>query len=209
MKIYFHINLEGFSNCYVVANEKNHKAFIIDPGRLTESIINNIETDNYKLTDILVTHKHESHICGIKTIMKIYTPKIHAVDWEIEHYKTDILTGDGTFTAAGLKIKYFSLPGHTSDSMIYKIGNTIFTGDTISAGRIGSTSSNFSKQTLIKNIKTKIYSQTDETILLPGHGPPTTVGAEKIYNYYIDPKIYTQRETSQTLPADSPHFENT
>ena len=69
--------------------------------------------------------------------------------------------------------------------MIYKIGQAIFTGDTLSAGRIGSTGSRYGKQTLQNNIKSKILSCPDNTVLLPGHGPLTTVGCEKLYNAEI------------------------
>ena len=166
MKIYFHLNVGGFSNTYVVVNEKTREAIIIDPGKLTETIIQQIEDNHLNLVGILITHNHGSHVHGLKTLLKIYSPKIYGADWEI----------------AGLNVKYMNLPGHTSDSMIYHIGNAIFTGDTISAGKIGSTNSSYSKHLLQHNIQQKIISQQENIVLFPGHGPPTTVGAEKKFN---------------------------
>jgi hydroxyacylglutathione hydrolase len=185
MKIYFHLNLSGFSNCYIIVNENTKEALIIDPGKITPEIIEHIETDNYKLTGVLVTHNHESHTNGIKTLLKIYTPVIYAADSEIAGNGTVVLKGDGVISIAGLTIGYMSLPGHTPDSMVFKVGRILFTGDSISSGKIGSTSSNYSKNTLISNIKMKILSQQEDTVLMPGHGPPTTVGAEKLYNPVI------------------------
>ncbi|MCI1209820.1 MAG: MBL fold metallo-hydrolase [Treponema sp.] len=182
MKIYFHLNLKGFSNCYVVVNEQEKKALIIDPGQITADIINQIEGGGYKMTDILITHNHESHVCGLKTLMKIYTPTIYAADWEVAHDKTTVISGEGTIKAAGLKVEFSSLPGHSADSIIYKIGCVLFTGDVLSAGIIGKTSSKYAKRTLRTNIRTKILSQADQIILMPGHGPPSTIGAERKFN---------------------------
>lgn len=182
MKIYFHLNVGGFSNTYIVANEKTQEALIIDPGKLTEEIISQIEDNHFKLVGILITHNHGSHVHGLKTLLKIYSPKIFGADWEIAGIKTNVITGDGQMRLAGLTVKYMNLPGHTSDSMVYQIGNAIFTGDTLSAGKIGSTNSSYSKHLLKRNIDLKILSQQENTVLFPGHGPPSTVGAELKFN---------------------------
>ncbi|HAH63658.1 MAG TPA: MBL fold metallo-hydrolase [Treponema sp.] len=182
MKIYFHLNLGGFSNCYVVANESIKEAIIIDPGRITEEIIDTIENGSYKLTGVFITHNHGSHVHGLKTLRKIYTPKIYAADWEVAGNDTNVITGDGKVRIAGLSVRYMALPGHTADSMVYKIGTVLFTGDAISAGKIGTTNNSYSDFILRNNIERKIFSQQDGTVLMPGHGPPTCVGVEKLYN---------------------------
>jgi len=66
--------------------------------------------------------------------------------------------------------------------MAYKIEKTIFIGDAISAGLLGNTSSSYARRTLISNLNTKIMNQHDSIILMPGHGPPVTIGAEKKFN---------------------------
>jgi len=182
VKIYFHLNISGFSNCYVVVNEQAKEALIVDPGQITDSIIDLIEGGGYSLTGVLVTHNHGSHVRGLKTLQKIYTPAIYAADWEVARQNTNVLKGDGSVTVSGIQVGYMSLPGHSLDSMVYRIGQVIFTGDTISAGRIGSTSSKYSEYILRMNIESKILSQQDDTVLLPGHGPPTSVLAEKQFN---------------------------
>ena len=78
-------------------------------------------------------------------------------------------------------VHYMSVPGHTADSVVYKIENVIFTGDVLSAGSIGSTNSSYSEYILRSNIEQKIFSQQDGTIIMPGHGPPTTLGALKAF----------------------------
>ena len=179
MKIYYHYNAGGFSNCYIIANEKTKEAIIIDPGRVTDNIISQIEENGLNLVAILVTHNHGSHVHGLNTLRKIYSPKIYAADWEVAGDDTSVLSNDGSIRVARFDIQYMSVPGHTSDSVVYKIENALFTGDTISSGTIGSTSSSYSKFILETNIRNKIFSLGDDTIIFPGHGPLSTLKALK------------------------------
>ncbi len=182
MKIYFHLNPGGFSNCYVVVNEETSQALIIDPGQITEEIISQIEDNHLSLDAVLVTHNHGSHVHGLKTLQKIYTTKIFAADWNVAPEQTTVLTGDGKFQVAGLNIRYMSIPGHTFDSLVFCIGNVMFSGDVLSAGFIGSTNSSYSEFILKSNIEQKIFSQVDRIVLMPGHGPPSTLEAIKAFN---------------------------
>ena len=182
MKIFYHLNPEGFSNTYVIANEKTKDVIIIDPGAMNEEIIEQIEANEFKLTSVLITHNHGSHVNGLKTLLKIYSPRIYGADWGIAGKDTTVLNGDGKLRLAGMTVHYMTLPGHTVDSMIYKIGTVLFTGDSITAGRIGSTDSSYSSHILRQNINERIFSQQENTIIMPGHGPPSSVGAEKYCN---------------------------
>ena len=76
MKIYFHLNIGGFSNCYIIENEFTKEAIVIDPGKITDDIIKRIEDESYKLTGVFITHNHGSHVHGLKTLRKIYTPAV-------------------------------------------------------------------------------------------------------------------------------------
>ena len=179
MKIYYHYNAGGYSNCYIIANEKTKDAIIIDPGKITDGIISQIENNGLKLAAILVTHNHGSHVHGLNTLRKIYSPKIYAADWEVAGDDTTVLSNDGSIRIAKFDIQYMTVPGHTSDSVVYKIENAVFTGDTISSGTIGSTSSSYSKYILETNIKNKIFSLDDGSIIFHGHGPLSTLKALK------------------------------
>ena len=181
MKIYFHLNLKGFSNCYVVANEKAKEAIIIDPGKITEGMISQIENENLKLSAVLITHNHGSHVDGIKTLRKIYNPKIYAADWEVAKNDTNVLMGDGKIRVAKMNVRFTTIPGHTADSIVYGIGNLLFTGDVLFAGSMGSTNSSYSEFILRTNIENHIFSQQDGVVLMPGHGPPTTLEAARMF----------------------------
>ena len=189
MKIYFHINEGGFSNCYLVVNEISNQAIIIDPGKITKEIIARIEDNHLNLSAVLITHNHGSHADGLKTLRKIYSPKVFAADWTVAANDTTVITGDGSTQIEGMQVSYLSIPGHTADSVVYSIGSILFTGDVLLSGEIGKTNSSYSEYILRSNIEHKIFSQLDSTILMPGHGPPTTLGAAKaIYNQNLPQK---------------------
>lgn len=184
MKIYFHLTVEEFTNSYLIVNDDPNvmEAILIDPAKITTQLINQIEDGGYKLTSVLVTHNHTSHVKGLPTLNRIYSPYVYAADYEICSSNSYVLKGDGIITLAGLKVEYMSVPGHTADSLVFKIGNVLFTGDAVTSGIIGETSSKYSKKMLISKVKEKIFSQPDDTVIMPGHGSPTTVKAEKNFN---------------------------
>ena len=183
MKVYYNLNLSGFSNCYLVANEETKEALLVDPGEVTEAIISQIENNNYKLSAVLVTHNHGSHVKGIKTLEKIYSPQIYAADWEVAGEKTNVLNGDGKIKIATMNVNFMAIPGHTSDSVVYKIENLLFTGDVLFAGTIGTTNSSYSEYVLQTNIKNKIFTLPDNCVIMPGHGPLSTLEAAKAFTY--------------------------
>lgn len=186
VKIYFHLNTVEFSNCYVVTNQETREALIVDPGQITENVIAQIEDNDFTLRAILVTHNHADHVNGLATLRKIYRAKVYGADWEVAGEDTIVIRGDGAFNVAGLYVEHISLPGHTADSMAYKIGNVIFTGDAISAGLIGETTSSHTRMLLKRNIEQKLFSQHENTILMPGYGPPSCVSAERTCNIDLD-----------------------
>ena len=189
MKVYFHLNEGGFSNCYLVVNEISNQAIIIDPGKITKEMIARIEDNHLNLSAVLITHNHGSHADGLKTLRKIYSPKVFAADWTVAANDTTVITGDGSTQIEGMQVSYLSIPGHTADSVVYSIGSILFTGDVLLSGEIGKTNSSYSEYILRSNIEHKIFSQLDSTILMPGHGPPTTLGAAKaIYNQNLPQK---------------------
>lgn len=189
MKIYFHLNEGGFSNCYLVVDEISNQAIIIDPGKITKEIIARIEDNHLNLAAVLITHNHGSHADGLRTLRKIYSPKVFAADWAVAANDTTVITGDGTTEIEGIQVSYLTIPGHTSDSVVYGIGSILFTGDVLLSGEIGKTNSSYSEYILRSNIEHKIFSQLESTILMPGHGPPSTLGAAKaIYNQNLPQK---------------------
>lgn len=185
IKVYFHLCLEGFSNCYIVGNEETKQALIIDPGKISEQMILHIEDNRYKLEAVLITHNHTSHYRGLETLKKIYSPRVYAADYELAGNEKTILKGDGVFKVCGIKVGYMAVPGHTTDSIVYKIGKMLFTGDAITAGEIGNTNNSYAEKILKSNITSKLLSQHDEVVLMPGHGPPSSIESERKFNIAV------------------------
>lgn len=187
MKVYTHTSIEGYTNSYTIVNDDENvkEAILVDPGKITMDEINLIEEDNYTLTAVLITHAHKHHIQGLRTIRRIYTPTVYAADTEIYGISCSVLNGDGVFRVANFNIEHFSVPGHSIDSMVYKIGDLLFTGDTLNSGVIGSTLNVYSHKLLCNKIKDKLFSLPDSTIVLPGHGCPGTIGSERQFNIDI------------------------
>ncbi len=106
MKVYFHFSSSVFANTYLIGNEITKEAIIIDPCKITETLINQIEKNNFKLTAAFITHNHySSNENGLKTILKIYSPAVYAGDSLVDNIKTNALHGDGMIDIAGFKVK--------------------------------------------------------------------------------------------------------
>lgn len=187
MKVYFHLCIESFTNTYVIVNDDPEvmEAIIVDPGQITNGIIKQIEDGGYKLAAVLITHNHRHHIEGLRTLTKIYNPIVYAADSETYGMNSAILNGDGMTRIAELNVEFFSIPGHSPDSMVYKIEDILFTGDTIIPGETGSTSSQYSKKLLCSKIKDKLFTLPDRTLIFPGHGTPGSIESEKQFNMDI------------------------
>ena len=188
MKIYPHYTNEGFVNSYLVGNETCGEALMIDPGRITGEVIGHIERNGYTLTGICITHNHfRHHGYGLNTLLKIYNPRIYAADQALVRKQGKVLRGDCTLRIAGFSVECFSVPGHSPDSYLFKIGDCIFTGDSLTAGMAGKTLHSFAAKTLAEQLDKKLFIYDDALLLFPGHGPPTTIGAER--QFTLEPKF--------------------
>jgi hydroxyacylglutathione hydrolase len=196
MKIYHHYSLYGFSNVYLVGNDDTKEALVIDPAEMNAALLNHIEKNDYELRAVFITHNHAHHVRGLKTLLKIYDVQVYSANASVAGFPCRALRDAESVSAAGLTVDVFSVPGHSPDSLIFRIGGTLFTGDALHAGLIGKTLSSYNAVTLADRLKAKILEQPDEYIILPGHGPPSTVGTERNFNVGLDPE-YAKRVTSR------------
>jgi len=187
MKIYQHYSIYGFSNTYIVGNEEESAAVIIDPAEVTTMMIEQLESKKLQLKAILVTHNHIHHIRGLKTLMRIYSPAVYASNTKIFDTVCRKVRDLDVFEEGGFSIQAFAIPGHSQDSIVYKIDSCLFTGDALHAGIIGKTTSAFNAQALAERLTSKLLGLPDDTMLFPGHGPPSTIGTEKKFNIGLQP----------------------
>ncbi len=188
MKIYKHYSIYGFSNSYTVVNEETRSAIVVDPAEVTVDMIEQIEEKSYTLDAVLVTHNHIHHCRGLKTLMRIYSPRIYASNAKIFNFPCCKVRDREVFEEGGLSIQAIAMPGHSQDSMIFAIDSSLFTGDAIHAGILGKTTSAFNARSLNERLMTRLAHLPDDSLIFPGHGPPTTLGTEKKFNIGLDPR---------------------
>ena len=199
------------ANCYVVAPARGAECVIVDPGQDAQQGIDELLI-RYRLKPIavLLTHGHIDHmwsvapVCGAKGIPAY----IHPDDRELLADPAKGLSlavgqqlfGGITFTEpddvreladgsalslAGLDFTVRHTPGHTPGSVTFGSENGLFTGDLLFAGSIGRTDlPGGDHQTMLRSLA-RTLTLPDDTLVLPGHGPQTTIGAERRTNPFL------------------------
>jgi hydroxyacylglutathione hydrolase len=182
MKIKCHFAVVGLSNTYIIGDAKGGPAIMVDPSRFDITLLKMIEDNNYYIRAVLVTHNHENHVRGLLTMRKIYDFDIYAAEPDVMGFITKELSEENHIDCCGFTVEPIMIRGHSSDSLVYKIGNTLFTGDLMSAGRLGTTSNSWTKATMYKDLAEKINVLDENTMIFPGHGPPSTLKIERETN---------------------------
>jgi len=189
MKLFFYYCFPGFSNCYVLGTDGHPpsagEAIIIDPGSMENKLLECIEANDYKLRAVLVTHDHNRHIHGLRTLKRIYQVEVFAINSIIQDSKTTQVKDGDVLSIGPFSVEVISIPGHSSDSVVYMIGNLLFTGDVLTAGLVGSTASAYGAATQMNRLRNRLLSLPGDYTVLPGHGPPSTLAAERNFNVGI------------------------
>jgi glyoxylase-like metal-dependent hydrolase (beta-lactamase superfamily II) len=196
------------TNAYLVADSETREAAVIDPGWDGQVIQNEASKNGWRIGHLWYTHAHFDHIGGAAAIADGLNPlplvALHPGDhalWKVGGggslfgFKIDPGPEPGIDLSQGqvlqlgsVRFEVRSTPGHTPGHCVFYCAqdNVLFSGDLIFQGSIGRTDlpgGNFN--TLIHSIKTQVFSLPDETRLLSGHGPETSVGIEKTTNPFL------------------------
>ena len=191
------------SNCYIIG--ENGEGVIIDAGGNSEEIYKAVEKHDLKAKYIILTHGHVDHICSASKLREKTGAKvlIHEADGgaltdadqngsyllgrEYTFEKADELLKDGDIIeVGGLKLEIIHTPGHTLGCICIKVGDSLFTGDTLFRMSIGRTDfEGGSYEQIISSINKKLMKLGDETAVYPGHGTPSTIGFERKNNPFL------------------------
>jgi len=185
MKLFFHYCSFRFNNCYILGGDDNSDAIIVDPGSMDEQILEYIEKNNLNLRAALITHDHSGHVHGLRTLLRIYQLEIFAINRSVLDNRTTPVKDGDRINIGPFAVEVISIPGHSADSVVYRIGNLLFTGDVLTAGLVGSTASAYGAATQISKLRSRLFSLPGDYTVLPGHGPPSTLDAERRYNVGI------------------------
>ncbi|KGF33296.1 metallo-beta-lactamase [Peptoniphilus lacrimalis DNF00528] len=190
-------------NCYIVYNKEN-ECVIIDPGYESQRIIDTIENEKLKPLYILLTHGHIDHIGAVKDLKDKYGifVYIHNKDKDmlekpnknsaslygmsVNGAKADYFVKEGNdIKFSDDSFKVIETPGHTGGGVCYKLDNILFSGDTLFLGSIGRYDFPESSGLDLMNSLKKLTLLDKDTIVLPGHGPETSIEYEINYNPYL------------------------
>ena len=188
------------SNCYIVGSEKTKEGIIIDPGADPEDIISAVRRLELKITMIIATHGHVDHVGALGEVKQAFKVPfaLHADEAptlpEVSKYIStlfgmqlaplpapDKLLNEGDIIKVGeYSFKVLHTPGHSPGGISLAGNGVVFSGDTLFNYGIGRTDfPGGSYDVLMESIKTKLMTLPDKTIVLSGHGPETTIGAER------------------------------
>jgi hydroxyacylglutathione hydrolase len=181
------------SNGYLFFLEDGKTAALIDPAGLPATLMNAIAEGPFALRYILITHKHADHCDATADVSRAF-PKA-----QIVMHKSDvsaigalassalpIVDGEELSFGENAAIRMLHTPGHTDGSSCFMFRSTLFTGDTLFAGSVGGAFGTLSTyRDILDSIRTRIFTLDDATVLMPGHGPPSTVAEEKAHNPFF------------------------
>ena len=178
---------EKDTNCYVVACADSKEAIVIDPGGDAPKIVGQLH--GLLVRWICFTHAHPGHT-GAKEDVKAATQAptaMHLADATAQLKSADrYLAGGDTLPFGAFTLEVLPTPGHTPGGLCFRVGNHVFTGDTLTAGKIGRVDlPGSSPPQMLLSLHGQLLTLPDNTVVYPGHGPNTTIGAERVGNPYL------------------------
>jgi glyoxylase-like metal-dependent hydrolase (beta-lactamase superfamily II) len=195
------------TNCYVLANDLK-EVLIFDPGEEAFEIFDVIEENQYKPLAILLTHAHFDHIGALDEVRDKYNIPVYLHENEKDFLADSTKNGsklflrrevfareadhliskEGKMEIGNFTLSVFETPGHSPGSVSYyvKDAKSVFSGDALFCQGIGRTDlPGGDHDTLIKSIKSKLFSLPENTRVYSGHGPETSIQYEKKHNPFL------------------------
>jgi hydroxyacylglutathione hydrolase len=191
------------TNGYVVRSSSTASAaVVVDPGGDAAEVRLELARLGASCAAILVTHTHYDHIGAVADLAEglgapVYVseaeapvlaspgdfyPGIAIRPWDAEHK----LTGDEMLELAGISFETTPVPGHSPGHLAFYSDGSLFSGDVLFAGSVGRTDLPFADwDTLLESIRRLLERYPPETVVYSGHGPPTTLGAERERNPFL------------------------
>jgi hydroxyacylglutathione hydrolase len=192
------------TNCYLVRTDASSpEAAVVDPSGDATEVRLTLARLGARCAGILVTHGHWDHLLGVADLAAGTGAGVYMAEGERElleapaetslagvalrAYTPDfLLHGGETIEVAGLAFEVLSVPGHSPAHLAYYADGALFSGDVLFAGSVGRTDlPGGDWEVLVSSIRSLVESYPPETVVYPGHGPATTLGAELARNPFL------------------------
>ncbi len=190
------------TNCYVVrAALGAPEAVVVDPSGDAATLRLRLAQMGTRCAAILITHGHWDHLLGVADLAEGTGAPVHMAEDErtlleepqgfspvpIRAWIPDVLLqGDEALELAGLTFQTLRVPGHSPAHLAFHADGCLFSGDVLFAGSVGRTDlPGASWETLLASIRSLVEAYPPETVVYPGHGPTTTLGAELARNPFL------------------------
>lgn len=194
------------TNCFIIGDEDTKEAIVIDPADDAFAIMDVVEANDWSVQRILATHAHFDHVLAVGDL-KVATgapflmhrddmPLLQSVPQVVRQYgfeaspvpaPDDFLQEGDKIEVSGIQLEVLFTPGHAPGHITFASNmDILFSGDCLFQGSIGRTDlpgANF--QQLMDSIENKLLPFDDEITVASGHGPLTTIGAEKKSNPFV------------------------
>lgn len=193
------------TNCYLVRARASSEAVVVDPAADATAIRLELARRGATCAAILITHGDWDHLGAVADLAEGTGAPVHMAEEERERlervedyvqpglglgargYTPDVLLqGDETLELAGITFQTVLVPGHTPAHLAFAAGDYLFSGDVLFAGSVGRTDRpDGSWEALLASIRTLAERFPPESVVCPGHGPETTLGAELQANPFL------------------------
>jgi glyoxylase-like metal-dependent hydrolase (beta-lactamase superfamily II) len=191
------------TNCHLVRVSGAAEAVVVDPSGEASTIRLELAAMGARCVAILVTHGHWDHLAGVADLAEGAGAPVHmaAGERELLERVNDfapaeivlrpwtpevLLNGDEQLELAGIAFDTITVPGHSPAHLAYHAEGCLFSGDVLFAGSVGRTDLPGSDwATLLESIRSLVDRYPPETVVYPGHGSTTTLGAELASNPFL------------------------
>ena len=192
-------------NTYIIGDEATKQAIVIDPGDEPDRIMNEVKANGLQVNAIICTHAHFDHVGAAGDVKKATGANIILHKEDLETYdrakdqasfwgysvddlpQPDSYIGEGDEVKVGnLSFKVMHTPGHSQGGICLYGEGIVVTGDTIFQGSVGRTDFPGGSIEKLKESFRRLLDLPENTHVLSGHGPETTIGNEKTGNFFVN-----------------------
>jgi len=192
------------TNCYVLRAERGApEAAVVDPGGDAAELRLQLARSGAACAAILITHGHFDHVGGVADLAEGTGAPVYMPEGErdrLEQYAQfapagvpgrsyvpdHLLEGGETISVAGLELECAAIPGHSPAHVAFYTDGCLFSGDLLFAGSVGRVDlPGADWDTLLDSVRTLLDRYPPETVVYPGHGSETTLGAELERNPFL------------------------